>query len=134
MRRKFFTAATVLLLLFSPSQGHAQQLSVLSVLCQSDRHANVTIAGLGSGSRYLGVTATLSDGTFYDFPAERASVLSIGRIITVSVPSNLPPAVKFSAAVWGGKRSTNTPWSDLVRNHQGYVMTDIRSETVTCTP
>lgn len=112
----------------------AQQLSVLSILCQGSRSAQVIIGGIGSGAKYVGATATLADDTYYDFPAETADVMSIARPMTFTVPSDLPRPVSFSASVWGGKEETQQKWSEKVRNHQGYIMKDKRSETVECRP
>jgi hypothetical protein len=110
----------------APAQGG---LGVLNVLCSGDSAA-VTVAN-PSGARWLGVTAELENGDYYDFPAERLGTLSAGTSKRYSVPSRYNP-VRYMAALWGGRENANEPWSDRVMNFQGYNMTNKRSETASC--
>lgn len=95
--------------------------------------SNVTVmvpAGTFGGAKYLGVTATLDNGQYYDFPAAE---LSMGFMKTFSLPQGYT-ASSWEARLWGKMKKSKEPWSDKVVNPQGYLMKDPVTESAICSP
>lgn len=84
-----------------------------------------------SGARYVGATALLDNGDYYDFPAEKIRALSVGKSMRFDIPSKYK-AKKIVARLWKGKKKSRKPWSNKVVNHQGYVMTGPVGKGVYC--
>ena len=109
----------------------AQAAPKLQITC-SDKTVTVTVLEWDDKSKYVGVTATLADKTYYDFPALEIGSGDIGKVIVNEVPADLPEVDHFTSTTWTGKKDTSQPWSPDVRNHQGYVMTGRPTENVRC--
>lgn len=102
----------------------------LTINCEGGKTAIVNVVQLMS-AKYLGVTATLTNGKYYDFPPEKLNTFSIGKTYTFRLP-NKYKAKKFEARLWRGKDKSKKTWSSKVINPQGYVMTGPVAESVSC--
>lgn len=103
--------------------------TLLTIIC-SGNNAVVTVVNVG-GAKYVGATAFLTDGKYYDFPAQRVTLTDVGKSFTFSLPRKYS-ATKIVARLWKDKKKSKESWSDLVVNPQGYVMTGAIGESVSC--
>lgn len=96
-------------------------------MCDSNS-AQLSVLSFGN---YLGATATLTNGKYYDFPAKKFSMGDPPA--NFQLPSQYT-AAKWTFRFWKKMDKSQKTWSPNVINPQGYVLKDPVSPEQVCTP